>query len=100
MSQNKTMPTRYRLAVASRVAAAAFGGYALASAATVLMAQLWPATRAQALLWATMLGFAVYAVAVIWVFTTRSATRAWLGVVATAAVLTAMAWVIHAGGKT
>lgn len=41
MSRDKTpsaLPTAYRLAVASRVAAAALGGYALASAAMVLMA--------------------------------------------------------------
>lgn len=98
MSRDKTpsaLPTAYRLAVASRVAAAALGGYALASAAMVLMAHLWPAPRAQAVLWATMLSFAVYAAAVIWVFGTRSAARAWagmLGATALVSLLAALLW--------
>lgn len=93
-----TTTARHRWAVASRVAAAAFGGYALASAATVLMALLWPATRAQALLWASMLSFAVYGMAVIWVFSTRNAWRAWAGVVLATAVLAVPAWVLTTGG--
>lgn len=89
---------RYRWAVASRVVAATIGGYALSSAATVVMALLWPAPLAQAVLWATMLSFTVYTVAVIWVFTTRSATRAWAGMlIGTAALSVLAAWLQAAG---
>ncbi len=95
---NKAVFASRRWAVASRVVAAALGGYALSSAATVVMALLWPAPLAQAVLWATMLSFGVYTVAVIWVFTTRSAARAWMGMLAGTVLLSALAWGLKAGG--
>lgn len=68
--------------VASRVCAAAIGGYVLASLATaafsLLLPRLWSIPRAEAVLTATLLSFVLYTVVVIWVFTTRSAVRAWL----------------------
>jgi len=99
MSKAVSQSRSYRWAVASRVAAAAFGGYALTSAATALLALLWPAPRAQAVLWATMLSFIVYTIAVIWVFTTRSATRAWMGMLVATVMVAALAWLIRAGGS-
>ncbi|TDS78793.1 iron transporter [Comamonas sp. JUb58] len=90
---------RYRLAVASRVLAAALGGYALTSAATLLLALLWPAPKAQGILWATMLSFALYAVAVIWVFHTKTAARAWLGMLVATAVCSGLAWMLWLGGR-
>lgn len=98
MSKASKLTAAYRWSVFSRVLAAAFGGYALASASTVLLALIWPVPRAQAVLWATMLSFTVYTVAVIWVFTTRSATRAWVGMLGSAAVCAAVAWVVKLGG--
>lgn len=91
---------RYRWEVASRVVAAAIGGYALASAITVLLALIWPLPRAQAVLASTMLGFVWYTVAVIWVFTTRSHVRAWLGMVVPTAVIALLCWLLPnaAGG--
>ncbi len=98
MSKTSTLTPAYRWAVASRVAAAAFGGYALASTATVLIAIVWPAPKAQGVLWATMLSFTIYAVAVIWVFTTRTAMRAWLGMIASTVVCSVLAWLLWLGG--
>ncbi|WP_028602045.1 DUF3649 domain-containing protein [Ottowia thiooxydans] len=98
MSKPGALSAAYRWSVASRVAAATLGGYALASAATVLLALFWPAPKAQSVLWATMLSFVVYTVAVIWVFYTRSATRAWLGMVLGTAVCTGLAWILMRGG--
>lgn len=98
MSKAISLSVGYRLAVASRVVAAALGGYALASAATVLLALAWPGPQAQALLWASMLSFAIYSVVVIWVFMARSATRAWGGVVSITAVLAVLAWLLKSGG--
>jgi hypothetical protein len=98
MSNAAPLSRAYRLAVASRVLAAAFGGYALASAATVLLALVWPAPPSQAMLWASMLSFAIYSVAVIWVFMARSATRAWVGIVLLTAVVSALAWLLKSGG--
>lgn len=98
MSKATTMRAAERWSVASRVVAAAVGGYALTSAATVLMALVWPAPRAQAVLWATMLSFTVYTVAVIWAFTARSATRAWCGMLLGTAVCASAAWLVNMGG--
>lgn len=68
---------RYRLGVASRVLAAVFGGYALTSALASLIALLLPIQRAQAVMAASDMGFLFYVPILLWVFHTRSATRAW-----------------------
>ncbi len=78
---------RYRLAVASRTVAAIGGGYALASAAAACLAVWLPLPRVDAVVAAQMLSFVVYACAVIWVFATYSAWRAWAGVMAPALLL-------------
>lgn len=98
MSKAARLTAAYRWSVASRVLAAAVGGYALTSAATVLLALVWPAPKAQAVLWATMISFTVYTVVVIWVFCTRSAGRAWLGLLLATAVCAGLAWMLGAGG--
>lgn len=71
---------RYRLGIASRAAAAILGGYALAASVTAAASLLLPLARADAVITATLLSFAVYACAVLWVFAARSAWRAWFGV--------------------
>lgn len=89
---------RYRLSVASRVLAALLGGYAVAAlisaALTVLLLQTGMATRPQAVVWTSLLSFALYAAAAIWVFATHSATRAWalLCAVATLCALPLWLW--------
>jgi len=86
----------YRWMVTSRVMAGFLGGYLLASLATSIMAlllvQLSGHPRADALLIATMLGFVLYAVLIVWVFSTATARRAWLGIVASMAVLGPVWW--------
>lgn len=76
-----TDAARYRLGVASRVLAAAIGGYALMSALMVLLALplswWWPMPRGQAVLVTTYIGFLLYIPILLWVFHTRSAARAW-----------------------
>jgi len=76
----------YRLAVLSRAVAAIVGGYALTAAVIALLALWLPMARAEAVLTVTMLSFALYAGAVIWVFAARSAWRAWLGILLSTAV--------------
>ncbi|MFY0475767.1 DUF3649 domain-containing protein [Achromobacter marplatensis] len=78
---------RYRMAVFSRMAAAILGGYVLASAAAACLAVWLPMGRADAVTTAQMLSFVFYTCAVIWVFATRNAWRAWAGVLLPAAVL-------------
>ncbi|MDE1164981.1 MAG: DUF3649 domain-containing protein [Pseudomonas sp.] len=81
------VPASYRLAVASRVVAAALGGYVLASLASVCVAWLMPGSRADAVVTAMMLSFLVYLVAVLWCFACHSAWRAWLGLLLPIALL-------------
>ncbi|WP_310638285.1 DUF3649 domain-containing protein [Delftia acidovorans] len=75
----------------SRILAALFGGYAVAALASVAVLAL-PADRTQAAISGTLLSFAVYAGAVIWVFAVRSAWRAWAGLLVAALVLAPAAW--------
>lgn len=75
--------------VLSRIVAAVLGGYALSalfSLATLALPQRW-FSPAEQVLWGMQLSFLVYAAAVVWVFAVRSATRAWLGLVAAALCL-------------
>lgn len=77
------MGAAWRWSIASRVLAAALGGYALAallsSALALLLPRISNASRADAVLIASLLSFAVYTVAALWVFHARSASRAWAG---------------------
>ncbi|OEZ68351.1 hypothetical protein JAB5_34610 [Janthinobacterium sp. HH103] len=80
----------YRLGVASRSVAAIAGGYVLAALITMLLSVSLPMARSEAVMTATLLSFAVYTCAVMWVFATRSALRAWLGLLIPAAVIAAI----------
>lgn len=84
----------YRLAVASRAVAAVFGGYALAALCTIFLSRVLPLPVADAVLAATMLSFIVYALAVIWVFATATAVRAWAGLAAGALPMAAAVWLL------
>lgn len=82
-----SVATRYRRGVAMRAAAAVGGGYLLAALASAVLATVLPMPRADAASVATMMSFAIYACAVLWVFAARSAFHAWTGVLASAALL-------------
>ena len=77
--------------LASRIVAALFGGYALAALTSVAAVAL-PISRSEAVLTGMLASFAVYAVAVVWVFAVRSAWRAWAGLLAAALPLGVAAW--------
>jgi hypothetical protein len=79
-------------AVASRAVAAALGGYALATLASIALAGVLPLPRAEAVLTATMASFALYAAAIVWAFAARTAARAWLGILLPGALAGALAW--------
>lgn len=70
---------QHRLAVAARVLAAAPGGYLLVTLVTALLGLLLPGPRAEAVLTATMLSFALYAGVIVWAFAARSAAQVWRG---------------------
>ncbi|MET1115880.1 MAG: DUF3649 domain-containing protein [Comamonas sp.] len=96
MSRAVRKSAAWRWSVASRVLAAGLGGYAVAalgaSAFTLLMVRMSLMARADAVLWASFASFAVYTFAALWVFATRSATRAWAGLAAVGAPCAALLW--------
>lgn len=74
--------------VSLRVLFALVGGYLLANLGAVAFTALLPLSRVDAALVSIQLSFAVYACAVVWVFTARSAWRAILGLLAVMALCT------------
>ena len=82
----------YRVMVAGRVLLAVLGGYALASVFTALLSLILPLNRAEAVTTATMLGFVVMPLAVLYVFAARSLSRAALGIGLPLGVLGAGLW--------
>jgi hypothetical protein len=91
----------YRWQVASRIAAAVLGAFALASAASILLAVLLTrsgiAARGPAVHGATLLGFVLWGAAVMWAFHMRSVVRTWLNLLVPAALCGALAWAIGWG---
>ena len=88
---------RYRWMVASRVLAAVVGGYALTSAATVLLALVWPLPQAQAVLASTMLSFTLYTVVIVWIFAVKRLRTLWLGLFIATAVCAGLSWLLLSG---
>jgi hypothetical protein len=62
----------------NRIAAAILGGYLFASTGGILLSAL-NGPGSDAMLGGALLGLALYAPAIIWTFSTRSAGRAWTG---------------------
>ena len=93
----------WRWSIASRVLAAALGGYALAALLSSALALLLPrvsnASRADAVLTASLLSFAVYTVAALWVFHARSASRACAGLGLWALVSGLLVLALRSGGQ-
>jgi len=87
----------YRLAVFSRALAAVGGGYVISTLSTMVLARLLPMAPADAVMTATMLSFAIFTCAVIWVFAARSAARSWLGLALPALLLALLAWLTETG---
>ena len=87
---------RYRGAVTSRAIAAIGGGYLLTSIASALLALAFGSTlpRADAVTIATLLAFVIYPCVILWVFATRSALRACVGVAGTCAALGMVLWLV------
>ncbi len=71
--------TRASWSIVSRVLAAIIGSYALAFAFTAMFALLLPVSRPNAAVASGIFGFIPYLLAILWVFSARSAGRAWAG---------------------
>lgn len=83
---------RHRLAVGSRTVAAIVGGYVLAALFTTTVALLAHAPREEAALLGAVPSFLIFAGAIIWAFTARTAGRAWAGIALPTLILAALTW--------
>ena len=79
------------LLLLSRVAAAVFGGYALAAA-------VLPTGRAEAVVGGMQFSFAVHAIAAIWAFSPVALMRVWLWLLLPAVVLAGLGWSLRGVG--
>lgn len=91
-SRPRRMPVswQWRVAVASRVLAAALGGYLVAALFSVCLAQWLPFTRAESVVLAMTVSFLGWLFVALWCFACRKAWQAWLGVFVPAAVFAAL----------
>lgn len=80
------------LPVVARIAAAVFGGYALAHTLSIALAATLPVARAEAALFAVQGSFLAYTAAVLWAFAARSVLHVWLGLLFPAALAGLVAW--------
>lgn len=90
---NRTLPAW--LSISSRCTAGLVGGYAFTYALTAFLARLmsWLSMPAQdAVIVASLPAFAVYTAAILWAFASRSAWRAWAGVVVAAPLALVAFW--------
>ena len=91
---------RYGWMIASRTLAATLGGYAVSSLVILVLGALAPGLgvrRAQAVHATTMGSFILYAIVIMAVFHTSSATRAWLGLLAVSLPLAIAALALTGG---
>jgi len=93
---------RYRLSVTCRVLAAIVGGYVLAAAIKLLLALTLPFSQEppfpQATMGAELMSYAVHLGILLWVFHTRSATRAWFWLLAWTLIIYGISgWLIQQG---
>jgi len=95
MKARASLSKHERWSVASRVGAAVLGGYALAAffASTVSLLVRHP--REEALHLGTLPSFLVFLAAVLWAFASRSAWRAWLGILIPLSLLALLTWLLN-----
>lgn len=84
------------LSVLSRSCAAILGGYAAASASSVLLARLL-SSPSQGVLTGMMVGILVCACAALWAFATATAWRAWIGILVPTLLMFAIAAALGGG---
>lgn len=89
--KQRTLGWRQRARVASRVGAATLGGYFLAHGMTAFLTLVLPFGRVDRVIAASLLSFAVWCAATIYVFAARSTWRAWCVPVLAGAVLLGIA---------
>lgn len=95
MNNDRQPTASYRLAIASRITAAILGGYALATLFSIALAGLPAVHRADSVLAALLLSFAIYTAAILWAFAARSAWFAWLGLLVPAVLSGVLIWLLR-----
>lgn len=68
----------YRISVLSRTLAAVLGGYVSATLLGIVLSEALPGPRADTVTVAMMSSFAVHAATALWMFSVRTAGRAWI----------------------
>ena len=87
------------LLVLSRLLAAIFGGYALASALAVFLAAALPGARADAVMAGMQWSFVLHVLAVVWAFSPVAVARVWLGLLLPTAALGAASLLLARGAS-
>lgn len=74
------------LRVLSRSIAAIIGGYVLSNLLATLTSYLLPMPTVDSVLLSLQLSFLFYSIVIIWVFSTKTAGKAWLGLLIACAI--------------
>lgn len=90
--------TPARLSMTSRVFAASIGAYVLVNLTTMALNYLLPWEQYKSLLFAMQISFIFYTLIIIWVFSVRTARKAWLGMLALGAPLLVVDLYFYFGG--
>lgn len=70
---------RYRWEVFGRCLIAVLGGYFFTMAFSIFLTQVLPIAKSSAVMTANLLSFAIYTVAIIWVFSVKEFRQLWWG---------------------
>ncbi len=95
--KNKINFSSHRWLVFSRILAAILGGYAVAISSSLLISQLLMLVidKYQAIHIGLLLTFLVYACAAMWVFSVKTAPKAWLNLISLNLALLLSAWLLE-----
>lgn len=74
------------LLILSRSFAAIVGGYVLSNLVAIFISYLLPMSVVDSVLMSLQLSFLLYSFVIIWVFSVKTATKAWLGLVIACAI--------------
>jgi hypothetical protein len=80
--------------IVARVGAAVGGGYVVASLLSILVARVLRLPHPTAVMTGMLLSFLFYACAALWVFSARTARRAWLGLAVPGALIALLIWLL------
>lgn len=85
----------YRQQVALRTLLAIAGGYLLTNLLGVFLSYALPLSKSDAVVTASVLSFAIFTAAIIWVFSVKSLRQAWLGLAVPGIALEALILLIE-----